>query len=210
MNQFPQNTAPQAQASSGFGGTTRDEGAVWLTPGIHTVAITKVEWVVPQTNKPYVGVTMMTQDDKSTLQRFYMSPAAQDISMQNMVHLFNKVTTDAELNKLAWADGDFAGMCAAIAPLVVGVGVAIEIKLSGEEYEGKINAKFAFRPFAQKPGDDSLIFNPDVDVKRDDAPDMTSNLAAPSALGAIPAATPGVPVAPGAVAPGIQIPGGPQ
>jgi hypothetical protein len=173
-------------AGTGFGSVTRDDGMTFLTPGIHTVTIKKVELVTPQTGKPYIGVTLAS-DKGATIQRFYVSPGAKEQSLINMVHLFNKAASDADINGLTWPDGDWAAMAAAVSKLVC-TGQAIEIKLSGEEYKGKINAKFAFRPFAQRVGEDKLVYSEAMDTKREEVANMTSAIPQAPSVGDMPAA----------------------
>jgi len=218
MNPTQGQAAPAAPAMGSFVNVERNEGTVWLQPGIHTVVVASIAFVQPQTSSPYIGIKMVDGDGKETTQRFYVSPKAIDISLGNIVHLLNKIVTDEQLNTLQWPEGDYDAMCKVL-DAAIPKDVAIEIKLSGEEYNGRINAKFAFKPFAQKPGEDRLIFNPDTDIKREEVADLTSNLTPPPAGGGAvpppanggPAAAPGVQapgVAPGAApaAPGIQVP----
>lgn len=171
--------------TTGFGAVKRDEGQVFLSPGVHEVAITKVEYVTPETAKPYIAVTMES-DAGITTQRFYVSPAAKEQSLTNLAHLFTKVVSDEKLNSLSWADDDWSGMCAVVSDAVC-TGQALRIKLSGEEYNGRINAKFAFRPFAEiiNQSPSKLVFNEASDVKREEASNLTSGI--PSA-GAMPQA----------------------
>ena len=172
---FPQENGQQ-KASAGFGGVERNDGNVFLPPGLHEVVISKVEYVTPDTAKPYICATL-SNDNGSSLQRFYVSPGAVEQSLINLVHLFNKVAGDDAINTLNWPDGDWAAMAAAVSPLVC-TGQAIRIKLSGDEYNGRINAKFGFRPFAEKvdASPSRLVFNESVDVKREEAASMTSGV----------------------------------
>jgi hypothetical protein len=203
MQSLGGNAQPSAPTMGGFAQVERNEGTVWLTPGLHTVRISKIAYVTPQTSKPFVGITLSTSDGKETTQRFYVSPQAVGTSLVNIVHLLNKAVSDEELNKLQWPQDDYQKMCEVL-DAAVPKDVAIEIKLIGEEYNGKINAKFGFRPFAQKPGEDRLVFNPDTDIKREEVADLTSNLQAPPVGATPPPANGGPAAAPGM--PGIQVP----
>jgi hypothetical protein len=179
------NQGQSTAKSAGFGGVERNDGAVFLSPGLHEVTISKVEYITPDTAKPYIAVTL-GNDLGSTTQRFYVSPQAVDQTLINLVHLFNKVASDDQMNALTWPDGDWAAMASAVTPLVC-TGQSLRIKLSGEEYNGRINAKFGWKPFAEaiSANPSRLTFNEASDVKMSESANITS----------------GVPGTPGAMAP---------
>jgi len=187
--EFPQANA--GNKSAGFGNVARNDGFNYLEPGIHTVAITDIRFEQPATAKPYIAVEFKNQEGSVTTQKLYVSPKAVEITLENLVHLLNKVVSDEELNKLTWPDGDWDAMAAAVKAMNPS-GTALQIKLVGEEYNGTIYAKLGYKPFAQKIGEDRLIFNIDKDIKREETANLTSNLQAPSA---VPAG--GAPLVPG-------------
>ena len=197
-------------SNAGFGSVERVEGSNFMEPGIHKVVVTKLEWVTPETAKPHVAISLATPDGTTvTTQKFYFTTdKAVKISLEKLVHVFNKIVPDETINKLAWEEANWEAMCTVVGPVVINQ-APIEIKLIGEEYNGNIYAKFGFQPFAQKEGESNLVFNPDTDIKREEVADMTSSIQAPmpgQGAPGVPGAAPTMPSTPAPQVPGAPVP----
>jgi hypothetical protein len=96
--------------------------------------------------------------------------------------------SDEKINSLKWDDGDWEKMASVVSEVVC-TGQSLRVKLSGEEYNGRINAKFGWKPFAEEvsANPSRLSFSESADIKRSEAANLTS----------------GVPGTPGAMAPSM-------
>ncbi len=149
-----------------------DHGTNFLAPGIHSVTVKEV--VYDTTKKEKIAITFVAEDGVTT-QDFYTTAKAAPYSYVNLKHIIAKCIDEAA------ADGvegeDHKALAAAISKLIVGKKCGI--KLSGEWYDGKLRAKFNYRPFCQADGEDLLKFDEASDIKKEESADLTSNLSRP-------------------------------
>lgn len=188
---------------SSFADVEDNDGSVYLDPGIHTVKFLGCTWETPQTKKPYANFRF-GGGAGTTDQRFYLQGGDNTkISLESIKHIAKHLVDKSELEKLTWPEGDHAAMCEKLDALL-SKEKDVEIKLVGEEYNGRILGKFGYKPFIQNVGDQTLKFNPDTDIKREAKPDISSVGAGAMPPPAAPPAAAGTP--PGA-APAPTIPG---
>tara|TARA_R110001599_G_scaffold92398_2_gene241979 strand:+ start:529 stop:1095 length:567 start_codon:yes stop_codon:yes gene_type:complete len=72
----------------------------YIEPGVHIVKITGMLGAEPESGAPYLQIDFENAKEQTANIRFYMSEKAKEMSTKKIIHLFSRMVTKKELDKI--------------------------------------------------------------------------------------------------------------
>jgi len=121
----------------------------YIEPGVHRVRIIGISGTEPESGSPYLQIDFENAKEQTANIRFYMSEKAKKMSTEKIIHLFSRMVTKKELDKMkAESLEDYGSKLDSLLG-----GKSCRVKFTGEEVDGNKGnwwkAGIGFQPFAE-------------------------------------------------------------